>query len=100
MNRKLIALVLFVMIVSLCFVQSKGQTADFSKFVSGRRNIRVEGTLGQNGYIAFGDGNGTDLGYIIWKNTGGVNSLAWCCASVQDLTAGTFDMGKLIPLTN
>ena len=52
MNRKMIALVLFVMIVSLCLVQSS-YAADWSKFASGRNNIELQGYKSMPGYIEF-----------------------------------------------
>jgi len=86
MNKKLIALVLFVIVVSLCLVQSKVEAEDWSKYESGRNNIRLDGYDGQAGYVAFTDGDGTVTGYL-WASTSGSGHLLWVTAGAIDLTA-------------
>ena len=72
--KKLIMLLLALMFVftSTCFA------ADWSKYESGRNNIRLSGYQSQPGYIAFEDGDGTVLGYM-WMSTG--KGLVWCSAT-------------------
>ncbi len=76
--KKIIAL---LVLMALCVTPV--MAADWSKYESGRNNIRLDGYDSQPGYIEFTDGNGTTLGYI-WMSAGGY--LVFKIAANVDLT--------------
>jgi len=80
--RKIIVLTLLIMFVCT----SVFAATDWSKFVSGRNNIRLDGYDGQPGYIAFTDGSGTVTGYLWMGLDGAVPVLRYCSADAIDLT--------------
>lgn len=77
----LIALLLMALVNYIAYA-----TEDWTQYESGKNNIRLDGYGGQNGYIAFGDGNGTTLGYLWWDATYG---LVYASKGAQSLSSGT-----------
>src|SRR3990167_4164240 len=81
--RKIIVLtLLFVVVVPVLVFAA----TDWSKFESGRDNIRLEGYQGQPGYIAFQNGSGTTTGYLWMGYDGSTPVLRYCSADAIDLT--------------
>lgn len=79
MTKKVFVItLLFMLIVSI------GYAADWSKYESGRNNIRLEGYQGQPGYIAFYDSDGSVAGYLWWSKNR--DRLVVCTDSAIDLT--------------
>lgn len=77
----MLLLVIMFVFSSTCFA------VDWSAYESGRNNIRLQGYQSMPGYIAFGDGTGTVLGYVWMSPTKG---LVWCSA-----TSGTSHLPNL-----
>lgn len=71
--KKIIMLLLVLVLVFAgeCFA------ADWSRYESGRNNVRLKGYQGQPGYIAFENGSGKVFGYM-WISPG--HGLVWCSA--------------------
>jgi len=78
---KKIIFTLFLMI-AVALIASTSFAADWSRYESGRNNVRVDGYDSQPGYISFTDGNGTVLGYI-WMSPD--RGLVWASADGVDL---------------
>lgn len=76
--RKIFVFTLLLMLVSSC-----AYAADWSKYESGRDNIRLDGYQGQPGYIEFTDGDGNTAGYMWISDTRG---LVWSSPDAIDLT--------------
>lgn len=82
--KKIIIFTLLVMFV----IASSAYAVDWSKYESGRNNIRLEGYNGQTGYIEFQDGDGNINGYL-WIDSQGVLRIG--TPSVLDFTTTKLD---------
>jgi len=77
----LIALLLMALVNYIAYAAE-----DWTQYESGTNNIRLDGYGGNEGYIAFGDGNGTVLGYLWWDVQYG---LMFATKGGQSLSSGT-----------
>ena len=76
---------IFVFTLLLMFVfASTVFAADWSKYESGRNNIRLDGYDGQPGYVEFTDGDGTTLAYLWYSET--LERIVWCSDDALDHT--------------
>ena len=83
--RKNLILVLLI-VVTLGMSCGISYAADWSKYESGRDNIRLHGYQGQPGYIEFQDGSGNITGYLWMGFEGAIPVLRYCSAAAIDLT--------------
>lgn len=83
--RKNLILALLV-IVALAMSCGTAKAVDWSRYESGRDNIRLHGFQGQPGYIEFQDGSGTITGYLWMGFDGSVPVMLYCSAAAIDLT--------------
>jgi len=82
-----------VLTLLMIFIASPVFAVDWSKYESGRNNIRLEGYKSQPGYIEFQDGSGNITGYL-WMGTatdGSTPVLRYCSADAIDLTSAQLD---------
>lgn len=64
-------LIIFALLLMFALSVPLAEAADWSKYESGRNNIRLDGYDGQPGYVEFTDGNGNTTGYL-FMTSGGV----------------------------
>jgi len=79
-------IIVLTLLMALCFTPLVYSATNWSKFESGRNNIRLDGYDGQPGYIAFTDGSGTVTGYLWMGLDGATQVLRYCSADAIDLT--------------
>jgi len=94
MTRKFVISILLIAAFGVfLWICSSSTAEDWSQYVSGRNNIRLDGYDGQVGYIAFTDGAGTVQGYL-WAEGG---QLMYITRGSVDLTAARLGEGVNLP---
>jgi len=62
--KKIVLATFLLVAFAFLIISSNSYSADWSRYESGRNNIRLDGYQGQPGYIHFTDGNGNTIGYL------------------------------------
>ena len=78
--------IVFALCVVVCFLigyASISDAVDWSRYASGRDNIKLDGFQDQPAYISFSDGNGLVEGYLFASDNG---KLYWQGAVAGDTT--------------
>ena len=68
--KKLIFSLFFAALLLISFSGVSHAAMDWSRFESGRDNIRLDGYKSQPGYISFTDGDGNVVGYVFVSDNG------------------------------
>ena len=84
--------IVFALGLMFCFLigfVAVSDAVDWSRFASGRNNIRLDGYQDQPSYISFSDGNGLVEGYLFPSDNG---KLYWQGAVAGDTTVDGIDL--------
>ncbi len=87
--RKIVFALSFTALLLIGFSGVSHSAMDWSKFESGRDNIRLDGYKSQPGYISFTDGDGTVIGYVFGSSDGKLYWQSKTAGTVAQVAAGT-----------